>query len=192
MIPSLYEKIKKLFDHGITRECEVVYLLTCIRKVLDQEENNARWDRLKFYCNWALHANLTNSEAKRILSLFNDWHSTLMGQETCPPSELQEISKFISLASEVRNFLESRSIAPQQYSNSEWSKFISLYASVIEDCPLVIRPNSPLTSGIKRVTAQMQFAEKITSGQQYYKISWIITDAEGKDGKLYVINSFDA
>ncbi len=192
MLPSLYEKIKKLFNHGITRECEVVYLLTCIRKILEQEENNEQLDTLKFYCDWALHAKLTGRTAQSILSSFNEGHSELVGQEGHLPSAIQAVSKFTSLIVEVKKFLESHSIAPQQYSNSDWSKFIFLYASIVEDCPLVINSHLSPTSKIQKVIARMELAQEIKSGQQYYKISWIITDAAGKDGELYVINSFDA
>lgn len=192
MIPSLYEKIKNVFNHGITRECEVVYLLTCIRKIREQEGNNKQLDTLKFYCDWALHAKLTGRTAQSILSSFNEGSSELMGQEGHLPSAINAISKFTSLVAEVKNFLASHGIATQQHSNSDWSRFIFLYASIVEDCPLVINPDLSPTSGIQKVIARVQLAQEINSKQQYYKISWIITDAAGQDGELYVMNSFDA
>ncbi|MFA4995512.1 MAG: hypothetical protein WC521_09475 [Bdellovibrionales bacterium] len=184
--------MKSLINHGITRECEVVYLLTCIRKILEQEEGNEQWDALKFYCDWALHAKLTGRTAQSILSSFNEGHSALISQEDNLPSAIQDISKFTGLVSEIQNFLKSRDTNLQQYSNSDWSKFIFLYASIVEDCPLVINPQLSPTSGIKKVIARMELSKKRPSGQQYYKISWIITDASEKEGELYIINSFDA
>ncbi|MDO9584876.1 MAG: hypothetical protein Q8K65_12585 [Alphaproteobacteria bacterium] len=193
MIPSICQKMQRLINQGITRECEVAYLLTCIRKILEQEENNnGQWDNLKFYCDWGLHAKLSGSAAQGVLNSFNEVYLSRADREQALPSSVEDISKFKGLILEVKNFLTSRDIIIPQSANSDWSKFIFLYASIVEDCPLIINAHLSPLSEIQKVTARVELAKEIKLGQQYYKVSWIITDSAGDDGELYIINSFDA
>ncbi len=192
MIPSICTKMQSLINDGITMECHVVYLLTCIRKILEQEEPNSEFDLLKFYCDWALHSKLQRRTAQSVLAHFNEGHASLIDTQPNLPMAIQNISKFSDLIKDIKEFLQAHSVTLSDYSSSDWSKFISLYASVVEDCPLIINANITPASQISRVTAKVEFADVIQSGQKYYKVRWIITDAAGKDGELFVINSFDA
>lgn len=192
MIPSICQKIQSLVNNGITQECHVVYLLTCIRKVLEQEENNEQFRVLKFYCDWVLHAKLSGTTAQDILSYFNEGHLILRSNERTLPNSIQDISKFEKLITGIKAFLEDHNINFPEYSVSDESKFISLYASIVEDCPLVINPHISPSSNIQKVTVRVEFAKDIQHGQKLYKVSWIITDSTDQAGELFVINSFDA
>lgn len=191
MIPSICTKMQNLINDGITKECHVVYLLTCIRKILEQEDPNPDFELLKFYSDWALHSKLQGRTAQNVLSYFNQGHSLLVNGDDNLPTEIQNISKFNNLIEDIKKFLESHSISLPEHTTSNSSKFISLYASIIEDCPLIINPHISENSEITKVTVKVEFAEEIQHDQQYYKVRWIITDAAGNDGELFVINSFD-
>lgn len=192
MIPSICQKMQALIDAGITEENHVVYLFTCIRKILEQEEDTEQWDTLKFYCDWVLHAKLSGRSAQNVLAFFDEANTILAEGEETLPFEIQNISKFSKLTSEVERFLSDHQVILPEYSSSDWSKFIFFYTSIIEDCPLVINPHITEETKVSQVTARMELAEKIEKGQQYYKISWLITDNDGNIGELFVINSFDS
>lgn len=192
MIPSICEKIQQTINEGITQESQVVYLLTCIRKVLEQEESNNAPDPIKFYCDWALHTKLEGPPAQKVLSYFNSAHTALQRDEKTLPNEVQDISKFTGLVLGIKKFLQNHSITLFEYSSSDWAKFIFLYASIIEDCPLVIKSKNIQQANIKKVTVSVEFADEVESGQQYYKVRWVITDSADQDAELYIINSFDA
>lgn len=191
MIPSICTKMQSLMNDGITMECHVVYLLTCIRKILEQEDPNSQFDLLKFYCDWALHSKLKGRTAQSVLAHFNEGHASLIDAQSNLPIPIQNISKFSDLINDIKEFLQTHSVSLPDYSSSDWSRFIFLYASVVEDCPLIINANITPGSQISKVTAKVEFAEEIKSAQQYYKVRWIITDAAGNEGELFVINSFD-
>jgi hypothetical protein len=192
LIPSICEKIQQTINEGITQESQVVYLLTCIRKVLEQEESNNAPDPIKFYCDWALHTKLEGPPAQKVLSYFNSAHTALQRDEKTLPNEVQDISKFTGLVLGIKKFLQNHSITLFEYSSSDWAKFIFLYASIIEDCPLVIKSKNIQQANIKKVTVSVEFADEVESGQQYYKVRWVITDSADQDAELYIINSFDA
>lgn len=192
MIPSICEKMQRLINAGITQESQVVYLLTCIRKVFEQEEADTQQDLMKFYCDWALHAKLSGRTAQYILSHFNEAHMALQSDEGALPNAIQDISKFRGLVSCIEEFLQGHSVTIPKYSSSDWAKFIFLYASIIEDCPLIINSNITTETNIKKVTARVELADKVHSGQQYYKVRWLIEDSTDKEEELYIINSFDA
>jgi hypothetical protein len=166
--------------------------LTCIRKTLEQEDPSSQFDLLKFYCDWALHSKLQGRTAQSVLAHFNEGHASLIDAQNKLPTEIQNISKFNDLINDVKIFLQTHSVTLPDYSSSDWSRFISLYASIIEDCPLIINANISADSQISKVTAKVEFAQEIQSGQKYYKVRWIITDATGNDGELFIMNSFDA
>ncbi len=191
MIPSICIKMQNLINGGITKECHVVYLLTCIRKILEQEDPNPDFELLKFYCNWALHSKLQGPAAQNVLSYFNQGHLLLVNGDNNLPTEIQNISKFNNLIEDIKKFLETHYVSVPEHTSSNSSKFISLYASIIEDCPLIINPHISEDSQITKVTVKVEFAEEVQHGQQYYKVRWIITDVDGNDGELFVINSFD-
>ncbi len=191
MIPSICTKVQNLLNDGITKECHVVYLLTCIRKILEQEDQNSDFELLKFYSDWALHSKLQGHTAQNVLSYFNKEHSLLVNGDENLPTEIQNISKFNNLIEDVKKFLEIHSISVPEHTSSNSSKFISLYASIIEDCPLIINPHISKGAQITKVTVKVEFAEHVQHNQQYYKVRWIITDTVGNDGELFVINSFD-
>lgn len=183
--------MQNLVNDGITEECHVVYLLACIRKILEQENQNSDFKLLKFYSDWALHTKLQGDTAQNILSYFNNVHSRLLNDDDNLPAEIQDVSKFYNLIEGVKKFLESHSVSVPEHTSLNSSKFISLYASIIEDCPLIINPHISRDSQITKVTVKVEFAKDVHHDQQYYKVRWVITDAAGNDGELYIINSFD-
>src|ERR1017187_804388 len=57
--------IRKLSDHlreGIDTECEVVYLLCEVRKLLDKKTYPGPQFTLRLYSHWALHVDLTHEK----------------------------------------------------------------------------------------------------------------------------------
>lgn len=184
--------MQSVINEGIIHESHVVYLLTCIRKVLEQEEANSQQDLVKFYCDWALHAKLSGRTAQYILGFFNNAHEVLQGDKGRLPDEIQNISKFTGLVSSFKEFLGVHNINISGYSSSDWAKFIFLYASIVEDCPLIINSSITTETNIKKVTVLVEHSNEVQSGQQYYKVRWIIRDSTDQDGELFIINSFDA
>src|ERR1035437_3864238 len=68
------EKIRKFLQKhsNLKEECEVLYLLAEIRKIIkNSKQNEAAYKVLYYYCCWALHIHLTQGSAKYISNKFN-------------------------------------------------------------------------------------------------------------------------
>ncbi len=65
MINGIKEKLKLELSKPITEESQVVYILSRMRKILeiDEDKNQGKYTKLKFYCDWALHAKIDRTKA---------------------------------------------------------------------------------------------------------------------------------
>lgn len=190
MTPNIISKLRELLNAGIKKEIEGVYLLAAIRKILEQEDEKARFKYLNFHCNWALHAKLGGRDAQEILKQFNDANIILRdGMElgnlpNLLRTEIDEISKMQYFRSELLQFLQEKGLP-----TLDWVSFLSVYARVIEDCPLVVNGDNADT--ITHVTVKIELADELIGNWQPFQIRWIIVDKNGLSGEIFVINSFN-
>lgn len=135
MTPDIISKLNAEIQQGITTEIQVVYLMAGIRKLLERQNLQNSYNHLYFYCNWALHPNLTNTYAQDILRLLNQINTHLSnGLEVANlPQEakdkLIEISRMDLFREEMFNFMASNGIIPlNSHAPNGWVKFLNLYA----------------------------------------------------------------
>lgn len=64
---DIREKLQTELNRKIEGEPQVVYILSRVRKMLeiDGKEKETEYNKLKFYCNWALHSKINNVGAVR-------------------------------------------------------------------------------------------------------------------------------
>lgn len=181
--------MQALINNGITEECHVVYLLSCIRKIIEQENTSTNFRTLKFYCHWALHSKLQGRLAQDMLAHLNtvDFSSA----STSPPPIIQNFSRFQQLIEQIEIFLQEYQISLPENTSDNWARFILLYASVIEDCPLVINNNNREHAQIVKVTVKVEIAQSTNLNQQDYCVRWIFTGRQGNEREIYTINSFE-
>lgn len=58
---SILDKLYRELQKPIEEENQVIYILSRIRKMLEIDKN-ASFRKLKFYCDWALHAQIDNTD----------------------------------------------------------------------------------------------------------------------------------
>jgi hypothetical protein len=136
--------LRKLAEHlrlGIKTECQVVYLLAEIRKLLDREEDkDGRYHSLRMYCNWALHIELENKQAQEIVRTIDALYPKII-QENLTKGEKDEIRAVFTLdrfRGELSQFLRKRELP--DFSDAEWNSFLACFLNVIQDCPLLCKP----------------------------------------------------
>lgn len=68
------DKLEIVIRSGQTDECQVVYVLSRIRKLMELNKKIKKtYKELKFYCNWSLHAQIDHTEdVSDILKEFRD------------------------------------------------------------------------------------------------------------------------
>lgn len=196
MIDEIVPKLRSELEQGIRTEVQVVYLLTGIRKILEQDDSDGRFQNLKEHADWVLHSRLKGEFAQRVLTVFaearphfiagTDFHDLPEPVQ----SKVHQVSNMQRFREELSEFLQSHDL-PDFISGGldNWTHFLHLYAKVIKDCPLVIRGDNNHLD-IAKVTIRLEMADKIVDDQVFYKIIWNIEDRDGKSGEFFVINSF--
>src|SRR5207248_2174386 len=103
--------------------------------------------------------------------------------------EINDISALRLFQNELAAFLKINGLPGIDTNRSDgWTHFAHLYAMVVEDCPLAIRPTNT-NSTIENVTIHLELANKPIETHMLYKITWTISDKNGLSGDFFVMNS---
>lgn len=70
---DIKNKLEVELSKEINSEVQVVYILSRIRKILEIEKNTEKFKVLNFYCNWALHSELSRLGSVREIFNKNEW-----------------------------------------------------------------------------------------------------------------------
>src|SRR5713101_7084358 len=68
---AIAAKLETLLAKGIESECDALYLMVEVRKLLEQQEAKKQYEYLAFHCDWAVHPTLTGPTAQKILEQFD-------------------------------------------------------------------------------------------------------------------------
>jgi len=129
------EALAKLANalNGDLSEAEVVYILSMIRKMLDSQSAPGPFFYLRFFCDWAFHARVDRSGAKRVLHHFDDWFPALVERE----DRAEDGCRFLLLFGfhlEFRWLL--RELHLPEISDERWCTFLQSYLGVIAGSPV--------------------------------------------------------
>ena len=141
MEDELLRKIREQLEQGISTECQVVYLLVEIRKLLDRKRTDcAQYGSLRLYCNWAVHVELSKAQAQEIVKKADQLYSKLIKAIPITEEEKNDCRRVFTLEifkDELNRFLSENELEPLP--DAEWNDFLTSFLNVIEDCPLVCR-----------------------------------------------------
>ena len=193
MTPKILEKLTNLLDCEIIGEIEVVYLLACIRKIIEQDKLHETYPNLKFHCNWALHSSLDRKDAQSILKIFDEVHKIFCNKEEELTFEirrkLENISGMVGFKEDLSLFFKKYNLPYTFLNNLDgWVRFLHLYCKVIEDSSLIVIDGQ---LNLEKVVISLEEAGILIHGQQFYKINWHVVGKDGKTGTYFVINGFD-
>jgi len=155
-LKPLEEKLaKELACTEPLTEPRVVYMLVCIRKLM--ELDGSRFSALRFHCDWALHTRLDRKEAVRIIKMFDDLEQALRigdkARTETARAELHRIVNYSAFRRELKQFLESHKLSPDlSVDAGRWTRFWDVYLHVISDVPLEF--SSIAIRDIRKVTVK--------------------------------------
>lgn len=197
MIPNILKKLAALLNVGITDEAKVVYLMSGVRKLLEQQQAKKQYQYLTFHCDWTLHCKLEGPAAQDVLKYFEAANSHLktgVALNKLPSDlrrEIDNISQMKHFEKELDAFLKANGLPDINATRSDgWIHFLHLYAKVVEDCPLVISGKNNSGSGIDSVTVHLELANQSVGDEMPFKVTWTILDKNGLSGDIFIINSF--
>jgi hypothetical protein len=201
--PEITRKIREELNRGITTESQVVYVLAEIRKFLEQKGliNDPQYEYLVFHCDWALHSKLDRRMAQKILTAIDRANVKIragMKLQELPENikvEFQNIANLNFFETQLERFLKENRLPTLQ---DDWSRFVHLYYSVIQDSPLIMSTSKP-TVQIRNATVSVESAnidfDTMTEGVIAeevicYFVSWKLTDKNGETTELMTFNSY--
>jgi hypothetical protein len=116
---EIIEKLQVRLEQPIESEDVVVYILSRIRKLIEDDGVS----RLKDFCNWSLHVRINDSVR-------------LLGNDT----DVNMRALIENLRSDLSEFLKNRNLPLELViEDGRWNRFANLYLSVTSEVPLVRR-----------------------------------------------------
>lgn len=147
-------------------ECEVIYLMVQIRKILDFKDNNNPYNTLRFYCNWVLHIKLNKEMTAKLLSnilepVVDSRKSGLDNARNIIKS-YSDFFKLNTLKKELSDFIKEYKLS-ESLVDKNWWKFVRLLLDIIEGC--IVYFKSTVISNLEPI--------KISNVEFKYKLSLV-------------------
>lgn len=133
MVNDIREKLQVELNQSIEGEPQVVYILSRVRKILEigGKEKEQEYNKLKFYCDWALHSKINNVGAVR------DILDGIVARKGEAGADLT--MRFTTLHEELKRFIAEYGLSTTIYDSDENRFPFEMYLSQIyADTPLII------------------------------------------------------
>lgn len=190
MQKDIIQKLSTEIECGITKETQVVYILACVRKILEQLEEPKEFSRLKFYADWTLHSRLSGPPAHEVARILEFIYKCMTNGERAPDhSEAMRLIKFDLLKEELSAFLQKFGLRDFTQRTNAWVVFMYLYSRVVEDCPLVIP--SYVQIDIEKIVIHLKTAEDLIDDHLPYQVNWQFESKGGlPPARYFIVNSY--
>lgn len=133
MEEEIVKKLKSALSEPIKKECQVIYILAEIRKLLDRLRDKTILPVLRFYSNWALHIEIDDTSAVR--SLLEKIEQTILSRQY-DIDAVMAIIDFEKFREEINIFLNKFNINNPFLKRKYWTNFRRSFVDVLIDCPL--------------------------------------------------------
>jgi len=126
---DIKRKLQSILNKTTLEEPEVVYILSCIRKILEVDDGKKDFKILNFYCNWALHPEIEDINATIIERFKEPGHGAVA-----------IVHLFPDLDEEMRRFMQMYNFSTSIFQNDETIiQFHRILGQIYSDTPLILR-----------------------------------------------------
>jgi len=130
MRDEIITKLKSALAESVYKECQVIYILVEIRKLLEQFKIKKKLPALNFYCNWVLHSGINKT------SPIDDLLETIAKDIFSKGFEIIQILDFEQFRKEIGLFLKTLNLNNPFSDVAYWKGFRKEFIEVLVDCPL--------------------------------------------------------
>jgi len=138
------------------KECEVVYFLVEIRKLIEGNKNN--YKTLYFYCCWVAHSKLSYSTIADFLSVKFNRHIDLQkGKREIQKDLINGQNDFFKLKdfnNELKRILSKNKLPVNFLKGDMWHKFCQLFLDNIIECEIDISGANRKYQKINKLTVE--------------------------------------
>lgn len=135
MTNELIRKLSSALSKQIEEECQVVYILSKIRKILEKSGRDKIFLVLDFYIDWSLHAQIERTS--RISHILEKIEKTILNSKYDPFTAM-ELLNFDEFRKEAVQFFGEHNIMHKFTEKDYWMKFRTFMVDILADCPLKI------------------------------------------------------
>lgn len=138
--PEIIDKLNKLLQNSLpfTEECQVVYLLVEIRKVLDRD-GNTKYPILRFYCNWIVHTDKrTSPEIELIMQkIYAEACNSIAVPNGARMNTMTDFIYMENLRTQLSDFLGEYGLPkPLTDDDDHWISTVTLLVDILVDQPI--------------------------------------------------------
>jgi len=149
---AIIEKLEHVLTDQVENECQVIYILTRMRKILEINDQKKEYGVVNFYSDWALHPKLTHANTTSFIALKFEPHIDVAKSSHDIAKLLKSTNpgffKLDDLKNEFKLFCEEYGLSTKIFDvEDNWHDFMRLLLEIIKDCPIVIK-----NSKIKQMT----------------------------------------
>lgn len=190
---TIVEKLKRHLSHAPQTEGDVVYTMVEIRKLLEHSCAKEKYATLTFFCDWAVHVELSRSSGgRKILQTLDE---VLGRYDSKHPENLDPDGKVFALVSldlfnrQLNQFCKDAGL-PMDWTDDWrlWQKFALLYSEVIREVPVTItREDYPFKYLTRLELSNLEPAKAVVDanpGKKYVGFNWKFTLNDGTTFKL--------
>lgn len=179
MRDAIVEKLAKILPTAPDGEAVVVYALVEIRKYLEREQWQPRYQDLVFFCDWVVHTVLDRRGAQNALSVLDARLANLDPTDPAKPSYdrgVYEFIKFDGFHEQLRLFLDETRLPDSWVSHpANWYTLVKHYAEVVRDCELVL----PQARRTARHFQHVVLTDVHNAGKDSFTLVWNFTLTDG-------------
>ncbi len=157
-------------------ECEVVYLMVEVRKIL-QHKNNGKYSLLRFYCDWTVHARkyrITEEMKKIMTEVYENIKKEIETKRFVQGNEVIKFIYFEQLRKEMTDLFDEIKLSDDLVKKNElWLSFLKLFVKILENQPIIgpiseIKTFCFIPSNEGAVAGEVVFKNKILGKDKKY------------------------
>jgi hypothetical protein len=125
---EILDKLNVELEKDITSECQVVYILSRIRKYLEFDNKRQEYKYLNFYCNWAMHTQIDRTEpmVDELVAFINNKDKGFLN--------------FDYFKNDLLKFLKEKDLSTKVIDDApNFYRFINLLIDIYTDTPLIVK-----------------------------------------------------
>lgn len=137
---EILEKLNRELGKDIHEECQVIYILSRIRKYLEIKNQKSQYKHLNFYCNWALHSKIDRTEP--VADVLREF---IEGRDD------EKFLQFDHLVDDLRKFLKDNKLSEKLFETENFLRFVNLLVDIYSDTPVKVYSKGKKVIKIKKL-----------------------------------------
>jgi hypothetical protein len=138
MTPEIIRKLNEFLTSHVPfiEECEAVYLMVELRKLLDREHPKDRFAKVRFYCDWMVHTQKDgNQDAVR--DIMEELNDCLNNDNQHLQEDIMSFFSLVELRKEMFNLFKIHGLQTQIcQDDGYWNRFVDEFIQVLTDQPI--------------------------------------------------------